>query len=183
MGFNDKDEFDDLLDGALKRYGEAEPRAGLEGRVLARLTEGQVRRKKAWIWALGAAAFATAFGIASIIWVAHLSQVAPLESASLPQKHETIVTAHSSQGIKKQLALQATITHHSRRTRGLKVAEEPKLKHFPSARAISGQELMLVDYVQRYPQEALLVVKQQDEFQQQVEQAEEEIAKTSISDQ
>ena len=178
-----RDQFDDLLDGALKRYGDVEPRVGLEGRVLARLTEGQARRNRGWVWALGAAAVATAFGVASIIWVAHLSQVAPLKSASLPQKHESIVTGHSSPVIKKQLTLQPTITHHSRRTPGLKVAEEPKMRNFPSARAISGQELMLVDYVQRYPQEALLVVKQQDEFQQQVEQAEEEIAKTSISDQ
>ena len=154
-----RDQFDDMLDSALKRYGDVEPRAGLEVWVLARLTEVQVRRHTGWAWALGAAAVVTAVCIATIIWVALPPQVAPLKSASLPQKHETIVTGHSSPGIKKKLVMRATITHLSRRTPGLKVAEEPKLRNFPSARAISGQELMLVDYVQRYPQEALLVVK------------------------
>jgi hypothetical protein len=178
-----RDQFDDILDNALKCYGDVEPRAGLEGRVLARLTEGQVHRHTGWVWALGTAAVATAFGIATIIWVAHSPHVAFLKSASLPQKHETIVTGHSIPDIKAKLALRAAITHPSRRTRGPKVAEEPKLRNFPSARAITGQELMLVDYVRHYPQEALLVVKQQDEFQQQVEQAKKEIANTSISDQ
>ena len=31
-----RDQFEDLLDGALKQYGNVEPRPGLEGRVLAR---------------------------------------------------------------------------------------------------------------------------------------------------
>src|SRR6185437_926106 len=53
-----RDQFDDVLDSALKRYGDVEPRAGLEGRVLARLTEAQVRRHTGWGWALGAAAVA-----------------------------------------------------------------------------------------------------------------------------
>jgi len=48
------DEFDNILDDALAEYREAEPLAGLEGRVLRRLAEPTRRRRAWWGWSLAA---------------------------------------------------------------------------------------------------------------------------------
>src|SRR5690348_10129469 len=55
MGPNDRDQFDDLLDSALKQYGAVEPRAGLEGRILANFAcaDRQPRLGSHWVvWGL-----------------------------------------------------------------------------------------------------------------------------------
>lgn len=46
------DEFDNILDDALAEYREAEPLAGLEGRILRRLGERTERRRAWWGWSL-----------------------------------------------------------------------------------------------------------------------------------
>jgi hypothetical protein len=48
------DEFDNILDEALAEYREAEPLAGLEGRVLRRLAEPVQRRRAWWGWSFAA---------------------------------------------------------------------------------------------------------------------------------
>ena len=40
---------------------------------------------------------------------------------------------------------------------------------------------MLVEYVEHYPKEAMLIAKEQDEFQKKVEQAQKEAAEDSMS--
>lgn len=47
-------EFDNILDDALAEYREAEPLAGLEGRVLRRLAERTNRRTAWWGWSFAA---------------------------------------------------------------------------------------------------------------------------------
>lgn len=48
------DEFDNILGDALDEYREVEPLAGLEGRVLRRLTERTKRQRAWWGWSLAA---------------------------------------------------------------------------------------------------------------------------------
>jgi hypothetical protein len=55
------------------------------------------------------------------------------------------------------------------------VAAEPKLQQFPSSRPISEQELLVAEYTVRYPQEAMLVVQEQQNFEEQVRQAQREL--------
>lgn len=171
MGFNDKDEFDDLLDGALKRYGEAEPRAGIEGRVLARITESRVRRNKAWVWALGAAAVSclviTIALVGNQFWtkaptvrrnpiaaVAHKSD--ELASATVPaHRQESSIRRH----------------HHSLQVRTnvpFLAADTPRLDRFPSPQPLSEQERLLKMYVTNFPQQAALIARQQSAWEKEL---------------
>jgi len=55
------------------------------------------------------------------------------------------------------------------------VAADPKLQQFPSSRPINKQELLVAEYTVRYPQEAMLVVQEQQEFEEEVRQAQLEL--------
>ena len=182
MGPGDKDRLDDLLDGALKRYGEVEPRVGLEGRVLASLAAVNSKRAHgSWAWALaGISACVLVFGI----WLAYRGEIKPTTIVSNRPVQDVTVPAIPVAPSEQQ-ASQTRQSGSRRRSESAIVmtAEEPKLKQFPSPLPISTQEVMLLEYVQQYPQEAMLISRQQNEFQLKVEQAEAESAKTVGSDQ
>jgi hypothetical protein len=64
----EKDNLDQLLDGMLARYGAAEPRAGLEGRILANLrSHADPRSSVSWMTVAAAA-------IAIVVAVMHRTQ-------------------------------------------------------------------------------------------------------------
>jgi hypothetical protein len=44
---------------------------------------------------------------------------------------------------------------------------------------LSAQELALADYAQRFPQEAMLLAKQQARFEEEIQKAEQEFEKSS----
>ena len=46
------------------------------------------------------------------------------------------------------------------------VAASPKLDHFPSQQPLSEQEKMLLDYVNRFPEEAAIIAQAQSAFAQ-----------------
>jgi hypothetical protein len=184
MGSQDKDQFDDLLDGTLRQYGKVEPRAGLEGRVLAKLANaGSPRRQLSWTWALAGAIVTVLLLFA--VWIGmgrhkpKARQVAIQPNASRQSVTKRAVVTEPG-------ALKRSVPKRARPRRmpvtTAKIAA-PRLEQFPSPRPISEQEAMLVQYVQRYPEEALLVAQQQNEFEEQVKLAEEEIEKSSSSDQ
>ncbi|HVP50275.1 MAG TPA: hypothetical protein VMT56_03535, partial [Candidatus Bathyarchaeia archaeon] len=75
---NNDAEFDGLLHEALSEYREAEPLAGIESRILARIQDRDARRKTpGWRWAL-AGACAAALVVA--IWFGALRR-APQSAA------------------------------------------------------------------------------------------------------
>lgn len=182
MGSHDRDQFDDLLDGALKRYVTFEPRTGLEGRVLARLAAAD-RQPKWWMrrgWGLEVAGSICA----AIVVLALLRS---------PRPHQP-VAAHRRSAPNAETATRqsraAGDDHAARTTTSRRPEAAPLLakkrrqpREFPTRRPLSAQETMLVEYVQRYPKDAILVAKEQDEFQKRVEQAEKEIDAGSSSDQ
>jgi hypothetical protein len=177
MGANDRNQFDDLLHSALKRYSEVEPRMGLEGRLLARLAATPRQSRNRWVWAMAAV---SALCIIAVAWFG-----VPL----VKESHQEVAPT-TSMVLSPTRAPQASITQAasaqvslSRRARPLaKVAREPALQQFPSPRPMSEQELLLVEYVEHYPKEATLIAKEQAEFQNRVEQAQNEAAEELISD-
>lgn len=158
----ERDELDRLLDSALGKYGTAEPRAGLEGRVLARLRseEAIVRKRAAWRWALAAVVAVIAIFVA-VAW--------------RPRNHSPVVAGHSfspatathairelpqqpTQSAKKRLA--NSRVHRLRHANPVEVASSaPKLDQFPSPQPLSDQEKILVRYVENFPDKARVLAK------------------------
>lgn len=177
MGPNEKDPFDDLLEGALRRYSEVEPRAGLEGRILARLATSPCPSRIRWAWAM---ALVTVAVIVSV-WFgtsgrgAYRRNVAVNIVPGLTTPHAHPSPPHQT------LSSPKTHPHRRRPSATVALAREPALQQFPSPRPMTEQELMLVEYVEHYPKEATIIAKEQDEFQKKVEQAQKEAAEELIS--
>jgi len=169
---NNKDRLDRWLEGALQQYGNAEPRAGLESRILANLESADKRASfdRRWWWALAAAAVMVCIAIA--IWmgggVNHLAKEAV--ARDMPATSSVATTKPS----KPNLALRKVVnpaTHPARRRESrprIPTAKEPRLEQFPSARPLSEQEQMLAHYVRDFPQQAVLVAQAQAERQKEL---------------
>jgi hypothetical protein len=183
----DKDRLDQWLDSALHQYGIAEPRLGLEGRILASLAtaEDQVvavsaRIARRWLWALGTT-FAAVF-LAATLWmgrgaVRHTRQIQA-------GRHDAVVTAAPNLSLGTGAARsedrgdvlihQARAPHH-RPTRPVgsqtsKISHERRLPQFPSSRPLSEQEQLLISYVEHNPTEALLMAQEQEKHQEEIQE-------------
>jgi hypothetical protein len=182
----DKDRLDQWLDSALRLYGIAEPRVGLEGRILASLatTEDQVLAGSAriaprWLWALGTTA--AAVFLAATLWmgkgaVRHTRQI----QAS---RHDAVVTAAPNVSLgtgaarsedRQDISAHQAPTAHRRPTRPVgsqtsKISHERRLPQFPSSRPLSEQEQLLVSYVEHNPTEALLMAQEQEKHQEEMQ--------------
>lgn len=168
MELNDKN-LDRWLDGALQRYGNVEPRTGLESRILANLeAAAQVRRHgRGWWWAWGAAALMACIAVA--MWVGidmhHLTKrtVATTNPATVG------ASAKGSQPAPLQVAhLPHRVKRHSIPP-NIEAAKQPRLEQFPSARPLSEQEQLLARYVRELPEEAVLVAQAQAESQKELD--------------
>ena len=162
MGPDDKNQSDDVLDGALKRYGDVEPRAGLEGRVLARLAEQHAHRHKPWVWALTAAALASSIAVIAL-FTSRPWKVNPKVDKPAVVAFAT-GTKQEQPGNQRQ-PISSTPKRRSRRdttNHGLRVtAKLPRQERFPSARPLSEQEKLLVNYVTQFPKQAAQVAEEQ----------------------
>lgn len=164
---HDKDRLDEWLDGALQRYGDAEPRPGLEGRILANLAAEKEGMSRAWARSLGLAGACAVAAIAIVL----LSR-APRDQRQIlvngPAEQSTVAVAPRSaaqQPAATQALRKPAIRDSILRAR----TREPKRDTFPSSRALSEQEQLLSRYVKEFPQEAVLIAKKQAEEQQKVE--------------
>ncbi len=91
------DDFENLLGEAMAEYREAEPRTGLEGRVLAGV-QAQARRPKIawWRWAALATAVTTVIVAILVARPAQKPSVvvkSPMPAVVAPQKHEVVAAA------------------------------------------------------------------------------------------
>lgn len=154
--WDDKD-LDRLLDRTLSEYS-AEPRVGLEQRVLANLASTQAQRRRRWLWAAVPACAAVL--IAVLVWTTQKS-IAPPELAKAPDAPAVTKAPHTQ-------AVQAAKVHKPTRKRSVEpqtVAAAPKLPTFPSHTDETQVQLAL-RFVQNNPALAQLVVKEDQEFQE-----------------
>lgn len=174
METRDRDRFDDVLDKALRHYGNVEPRIGLENRIL---TNMQVVGKRAhsgdgWVLA-GAIATALVIAIGGGIWHQDLipkqnvpvslvpkNALRPASSATVPRTPEIAKTRTSRQRRRTVAASTAASTH------------SPKLDQFPSPFPLSQQELLFASYAEHFPKEALVLVQEQRDFEEEIRLAE-----------
>jgi hypothetical protein len=164
---NDKDKeqlADKWLDAALKQYGEAEPRAGLEGRILASVRANDQRLVGWWQWPVAAAV--AALLVAAIIlmgrWHGQATQDVTANRPSIP------IRAHSLNAASSAANNSATARKSQRKALARSPdADAPRLDQFPSPQPLSEQEKMLAHYVQARPEEARLVAQAQAELSRQ----------------
>lgn len=165
---------DDLLDNALKQYGAAEPRAGLEDRVLAAVrAEGRRVTPQNWSW-----------------WPAVIACVVLLLSvagAFLARNHHTDASAAKSHApapprqfpekapekVPEQVMAKASpherrdgrpfgkLSAGSRPSGKRGPAQPPRLDQFPSPQPLSEQEILLARFVEQFPREAAMIATAQ----------------------
>jgi hypothetical protein len=183
---NKQSDIDQWLESALSQYGKAEPRGGLESRVLAslRAERNRIAFARRWWWAAGMAT-ATAVAIAVALWVGESGREknrVSMAGVSTPRKTENLRSTQPqpSAQIAHPPNETAKVRPANRPVRGLAVAT-PKLEQFPSPQPLSEQEKILVSYVTKYPEIAALVAQDQAESMKR-DRAEEaaEVAKDSV---
>ncbi len=161
---------DDLLDSALARYAQAEPRPGLEARLLARLRAEPEPAALGWRWLPMAAAAAVV--VAAVLYFAGSRESRPPEVAVQPQpavRPQVAAPPVTAPGRQKEPApvVSPTLAKQPSAPRALaKVASTfGRRERFPTPAALSEQEQLLVRLVSRTPPQELQVLarKRQEE--------------------
>ena len=156
------------LDPALKRYGRAEPRPGLESRILATLRTEHLSQSR-WVWRPALAA-GLAVLLGALIFLARGRRVAPGISAgnhiAVKQDASAVPEIPANTAVSSRRAPQIAKrslppTGHARPAQSARVTEEaaPRLAQFPAPLPLSEQEKMLASYVRDWPEEAKLVAQ------------------------
>lgn len=164
---------DDWLDAALTQYGQAEPRPGLESRVLANIRaerEHLISRKwHAWA-ALAAVTAILLIGASAFLSKPKAGRVsAPLAKGN-QSPLERKEPAHRQE---KEAPIQELAGRRIRsgvpRTRRQRVPESAaaRLEQFPSPEPLSAQEIILARYVEQFPHDADLMARAQTELTRQ----------------
>lgn len=187
MERRNNDNLDQWLDRALRQYGNAEPRAGLESRVVANLALEAKRRDfsnlSRWVLATLSAAALLLF-----IWlgIGRHGLRRPETTANRP--NSGVASDHRVMQSTPRLALEPRLTMPSRhmldhKIRAVSEANGPRLDKFPSPRPLGRQELLIARFAERFPEDAKLIAQEQRDFEEEIRRAEQELWNSSpISD-
>lgn len=160
-------DFDERLDEALQKYGAAEPRDGLESRILANLAaEAEHATVRGWHW--GWIAAPVAIGLVAVVLISILLKP---HSGDVKVAKQVSVTTKIIQERKPPAAPDQKILSVERARRHQKLAHpvaiagtEPRLEQFPSPTPLNEQEQMLARYVRERRQEAVVVARARAEL-------------------
>jgi len=162
------------LDAALVPYSKAEPRDGLEGRVLANLRQEKDRlaTRRRWWWTAGSVAAMAV--VAAAVWagVSETRRAPNLASGPFTTDSEDATTSRQKAPSPPVIEPTQTVVRSPRRrvtSAAVTHAREPKLDQFPSPVPLTDQERMLAQYVQEFPQRAVLVARAQTQLRKQEE--------------
>jgi len=183
MKTRDRDRLDEWLDKALQQYGNAEPRIGLESRILANMEAAGKRALFGYSygWLLAAATTATVLiGLWLGVWhrpleITKKGPTTQIAGGVGKQMGPKIAPAARPRHIGTKLPL----LRHPNAAAAVESARGPRLEQFPSPRPPSKQEVLLTQYAEHFPAEARLIAQQQDKFQQEIQQAEQEMKNAS----
>ena len=150
-------EVDKLLDAGLARYSSAEPRPGLENRILAGLrAQPQPSRWLDWRWAGALATAAAAVLVLAVFFLRQpLPEPPPPSIATVPALPPTVPAPPVSQppaAAKPATRRTQTQVQQAR-------AEDPRLDTFPAPAPLSEQERLLLLFARQTPKEAVLMAQ------------------------
>jgi len=182
----ESDSFNRQLDATLAKLAAAEPRAGLETRILANLRTSPVPATRAarWLWpAIAVALIAVTIGL-SLVW--KLQTPSSSIQARTPSVAKPVATPNTE--TKKEMATDTQTVpaprikrHDSHQPAITAVRKAPKLDQFPSPRPLTENEKTLARYVARFPQEARLVAQAQAEYEIEIQKQLNESVASSAS--
>lgn len=154
-----REELDLLIDSALSSYGDPGPDAGLEQRILARVTASQTFTKlkpshrRRWFWLLAIPAFA------SLLFFIAMPKTPQHESKEPKQPYQierpAVITSQTAQPAPSafktahRFDAPALIARHSRPE---STSQQPKLDVFPTPRPLSPDEQALVAFATQTPE-------------------------------
>jgi len=162
-----ENQIDAALDSALRKYGQAEPRPGLEGRVLANLRAESERlnARRNWWPAPVAVVVLAILIIGAAIFVGREHDSTRKEIAA---KRTPMVRQNSSGGGVASVPFASTSPSKKiaqpMQPVPAKRTPEPGLEQFPSPQPLSEQEQMLARYVEELPSEVRQIAKAQAEL-------------------
>jgi len=157
----------ELLDAALTDYRSAEPRPGLEQRILASV---RARCQRAlwvgWAWRLGAAAAVLAIAVAVYRIDSHhrpalTPRIAEIREPAAPEVISPPVTATPlgpSRTSRRSTRRSMGPWNPSAGREGRVARSEPRKDVFPTPRPVTEQEQLLLRFIQEAPTPALLAV-------------------------
>jgi hypothetical protein len=166
---------DELLDSALNEYSRAEPRSGLENRILATLSS-KAQQESRWSWSrwqLWTAAAAVACVVVAVLAINHKQHSAPLVAPG-----QTIAKSTGSNSVPtvSKTASAPHVRKITRRKQQRLVAGTPapviaavKQSVFPSPSPLSDQERLLFAYLKRTPYQELVQNSKPDEPKLEIE--------------
>ncbi len=156
---------DELLDSALARYRSAEPRPGLEERVLTGLrADGQPRPWPGWAWRLaaGVAVLGTVVLAVLLRRTVHITPGSPGPNSSVEARKMDSPTPRLKAAvdpIAKSHPTRQASSHLTRQLRSQCVGAEPHKDVFPSPAPLSEQEKLLLRYVRENPAPVLMALQ------------------------
>lgn len=147
------------LDIGLKRYGEVEPRPGLEGRILAGLRTEQARRASpSWQWwpALAAIVIVAAIALQLLTRKPFPTRSVPVATYSVEPGNATL--GQPTAGLRRPDYTTRSQERRKRCQRQIAPASaKPLPEQFPSSHPLSPQEELLLAYVEQVPADEVAV--------------------------
>ena len=172
------DEIDRVLDAALAKYAAAQPRQGLEERVLANLRAERagVANRALRRWSVMALTAAIVIVAITFAWrpgerprplvADHL----PIRTPSVEQPGPRAAAKTGANNVHKHASGPAMQQATHRNHHEIVPSAHPKLDQFPSRQQLSEQELALARYVSEFPQEATLIARAQEEYEKEIQE-------------
>jgi hypothetical protein len=163
-----QNELDCELDAALAKYAAVEPRVGLEVRVLAslRAEQLQVPERVWWRWSAAGALAAVIVVALALAWRSGRPH-APVIAYHYPAPAASVEPSGTRDSSSGSAIPRAPVRRSPPKA---EMAANPRLDQFPSPRALSEQEKLLVRYVHEFPEEAVLIAQAQAESEKEIEQ-------------
>lgn len=158
MEFKDREHFiEEWLERALKHRGVAEPRPGLESRILGAIQAERERVPMAgWSWRPVWVSLAAILVIAGVALLRRTDEVAPPVVSHVTAPAVSKFPEYVAATARKSVA-HSTRTSHA----------TPRLEQFPSPQPLSEQEQILARYIEQFPREAVLVAQAQTQLAKQ----------------
>jgi len=161
MKNDDRDELDELIDGALARYSGAEPLDGLEDRVLRRVQGARAARRSSWgfrlAYAVPALAAVLIAGVA--LWMGRDTRSGATDVTQkmvVPEPPAAARGPRSSPVLPVREAMPRNAATKPRRI--VPARSLPKEEYFPSPAPLTEEERALVAWVNSAPAEAARVL-------------------------